>query len=160
MAKKTKKPANPNHRLISNNRRAKHDYEILETFEAGIELVGSEVKSLRGGNVTFGDSHIGFDKEQAYIYDLFIPEYVFSNQFNHAPTRVRRLLMKKGEILRLMGKVKVGGLALIPLQLYFNKSWVKLEFALARGKKQHDKRESLKAADAKREMARAKATDY
>lgn len=156
MAKKTKKPANPNHRLISNNRRARHDYEILETFEAGIELVGSEVKSLRGGNVTFGDSHVGFATEQAYIYDLFIPEYVYANQFNHEPTRPRRLLMKKSEILRLMGKVRESGLALIPLKLYFNKSWVKLEFALARGKKQHDKRQSLKEADAKRDIARGK----
>jgi len=156
MAKKAKKDTNPNHRLIATNRRARHDYEILETFEAGIQLVGSEVKTLRGGTVTFGDSHVGFEKEEAYIFDLFIPEYTYANQFNHEPKRRRKLLMKKGEILRLTSKVRESGLALIPLRLYFNKSWVKLEFALARGKKQHDKRESLKKADAKREIARAK----
>jgi SsrA-binding protein len=151
-----KKDTNPNHRMIATNRRARHDYEILETFEAGIELVGSEVKTLRGGTVTFADSHVGFEREEAYIYDLFIPEYTFANQFNHEPKRRRKLLLKKGEIIRLTGKVRESGLALIPLRLYFNKSWVKLEFALARGKKQHDKRESLKKQDAKREMARAK----
>ena len=155
-AKKAKKDKNPNHRVIATNRRARHDYEVLETFEAGIQLVGSEVKSLRSGTVTFGDSHVGFEKEEAYLYDLFIPEYTFANRFNHDPTRKRKLLLKKGEILRLMGKVRQSGLALIPLRLYFNKSWVKVEFALARGKKQHDKRQSLKEKDAKREIRGAK----
>lgn len=145
----------PNRRVVATNRKARHDYQVLEKIEAGIELVGSEVKSLRAGQVTFTDSHVGFEGDEAFLFRLHIPEYAFANQFNHDPTRKRRLLLKSQEIARLKGKVREAGLALIPLEIYFKGSWVKVEIGLCQGKKQHDKRQSLKEKDSKREMRRA-----
>jgi SsrA-binding protein len=155
-SKKAPKAADGARRVIASNRKARHDYEILERLEAGIQLVGSEVKSLRGGKVTFADAHVAFEGGEAFLYQLHIPEYVHANQFNHDPTRKRRLLMKQEEIARLEGKVREAGLALIPLELYFKGSWVKVEIALARGRKLHDKREALKEKDSKREIRQAR----
>lgn len=155
MAKKKGGSKDPNRRSIAENRKARHDFQILERLEAGIELTGSEVKSLRGGAVTFTDAHVGFEGNEAYLYQLHIPEYVFANQFNHDPTRKRRLLLKRTEIERLRGRVREAGLAIVPLELYFKGSWVKVEIAVGRGKKTHDKRESLKEKDSRREMRQA-----
>ena len=146
----------PEVRVIATNRRAGYDYEILERIEAGIELTGSEVKSLRAGNVTFADAHVDFHRGEALLLQLHIPEYVYANQFNHEPTRRRRLLLKSREIARLMGRVKEQGLSIVPLVLYFRRSWVKVELALARGKKQHDKRQGLKEKESKKEIRKAR----
>ena len=157
MAKgKNKGKVDPDRRVIATNRKARHDYHVLEKLEAGIQLVGSEVKSLRAGQVTFTDSHVGFEGDQAYLYQLHIPEYAYANQFNHDPTRKRLLLLKAPEIARLKGKVKEAGLTLIPLEIYFKGSWVKVEIGLCQGKKQHDKRESLKEKDSQREIRAAR----
>ncbi len=155
MAKKSGASADPTHRSIATNRKARHDYEILETFDAGMELLGSEVKSLRAGHVTFTDAHVGFDKDEAYLLQLHIPEYSFANQFNHDPTRKRKLLLKKKEILELQVRVRENSMSIVPLELYFKGSWVKVTIAIGKGRKLHDKREALKEKDAKRDMRRA-----
>lgn len=145
----------PKRRSIALNRKARHDYEILETFEVGIELVGSEVKSLRANQCTFNDSHAAIEARQLYLYNLTIAEYVFANQNNHDTVRRRKLLMHRHEIERLHGKLREQGLTLVPLEIYFSGSWVKVLLGLGKGKKSHDKRESIKERESKREIARA-----
>lgn len=152
MAKKKSSNTDPGHRVIATNRRARHDYQIMETLEAGIELTGSEVKSLRAGHVTFSDAHVGFDDGEAFLLQLHIPEYVFANQFNHNPDRKRRLLLKKIEIARLQSRVREAGLTIVPLELYFKGSWVKVEIGVAKGKKLHDKRHALKEKATRRDI--------
>ncbi|MCB9520315.1 MAG: SsrA-binding protein SmpB [Myxococcales bacterium] len=151
---KPKQGAGKARRSISQNRRARHDYEIVDTFEAGIELTGSEVKSLRAGQCTFNDSHAAIERGQAWLYNLYIAEYVFANQFNHDTVRRRRLLLHRHEIERLHGKLREQGLTLVPLELYFVGSWVKVSLGLAKGRKSHDKREAIKEREVKREIAR------
>jgi len=142
-------------KIAAENRKARHDYSIHETFEAGIELVGTEVKSLRAGKANLKDAYAQITKTaEVYVYNLHISPYEQGNQFNHEPLRPRRLLLHRAEIRRLIGKVKEKGYALIPLKLYFTHGLVKMELALATGKKLYDKRQTMAEKDAKREMDR------
>ena len=145
-------------KLIANNKKAYHDYFILDTYEAGISLAGTEVKSLRMGKCSIKESFIRIENGEVWIYGMHISPYEKGNIFNRDPRRVRRLLMHKREILRLQGKVKQDGYALVPLSVYFRGPRVKLEIGLAKGKKLYDKRASAAAKDAKREMDRAMKT--
>ncbi len=143
-------------KTIIRNRKAWHEYEILEKFEAGISLAGTEVKSLREGRVKIADSFCQIDDHlQMDLLELEISPYTHGNIHNHKPKRVRKLLMHRREINRLLSKVKEKGLTLIPLSLYFKSDKVKVEVALCKGKKLHDKRAALKDKDAKREIDRA-----
>ena len=142
-------------KTIAVNRKARHDYFVLETFETGIELVGTEVKSLRQGGVNLKDSRCTIDNGELFVIGMHISPYEKGNVFNRDPFRVRKLLMHKREIMRLYGKVKQEGLTLIPLSLYFKNSRVKLEMGLCKGKQLHDKREDMAKRDAKREIDRA-----
>lgn len=140
---------------IADNRKAKHDYFIIESFETGIELVGTEVKSIRQGGVNLKDSWCSIDKGELFIKGMHISPYEKGNIFNKDPLRVRKLLMHKKEINRLLGITKQDGLTLIPLSLYFKGSMVKLQLGLCKGKKLHDKRDSIAQRDAKRAIDRA-----
>jgi SsrA-binding protein len=143
-------------KIICTNRKARRDYEIIETMEAGIVLVGTEVKALREGHAQLKDSYGGIDDGELYLYNAHINPYRMGNRFNHEPTRTRKLLMHEREIRRLIGKIQEKGLTLIPLRLYFNDSGkVKVELGLARGKRAYDKRREIAERDAKREMRRA-----
>ena len=142
-------------KVIANNKKAFHDYFIEEKFEAGIELAGTEVKSLRLGNVNLKDSFCLIKDGQLSVLGMHISAYEKGNIFNKDPRRPRRLLMHKREILRLFGRIKQEGYSLIPLSVYFRGPRVKLELGLARGKKLYDKRASAASRDAKREMDRA-----
>lgn len=142
-------------KLICTNRKAKHDYFILERMEAGIVLQGTEVKSLREGRANLRDSYAAIDDGELYLYKAHISPYSMGNRFNHEPMRTRKLLMHYGEIKRLIGKVMEKGLTLVPLRLYFNDSGrVKVELGLARGKRRVDKRRQIAERDARREMRR------
>ena len=141
-------------KVIATNRKAGHDYLIHERVEAGISLVGSEVKSLRGAHVVIADGWVEVRKGQAYLYGVQINEYSQSNRWNHEPVRVRRLLLHRHEISKLETKTQIKGFTLIPLALYFKGHRVKVELGLVTNKKQHDKRATKKEADDKREMAR------
>jgi SsrA-binding protein len=141
---------------IAVNRRARHDYFIEETFETGIVLTGTEVKSLRLGKGNLQDSYAQIQNNQLLLENCHISPYDFGNRFNHEPLRTRKLLMHRAEIVRLFSKVREKGLTLVPLQMYFNeRGRVKVEIALARGKKLYDKREDIAKRDADREMDRA-----
>lgn len=141
--------------VIVQNRKARHNFLIEETIEAGIVLVGSEVKSLRIGAVNITDAYADVEDGEIYLYNLHISEYKGANQFNHSPGRRRKLLLHKREIKRLFGKVKVKGMTLVPLSLFFNKkNMIKVELAIARGKKLHDKREAEKTKDWNRQKER------
>ena len=140
---------------IAVNRRARHDYFIEETMEAGLVLTGSEVKSLRAGKAQLKDSHARISKGEVWLFNAHISEYAAAAQFGHDPTRARKLLLHHREIERLIGKVKERGLTLIPLRLYFKHGRAKVELGLARGKKLYDKRESIKERETRREMDRA-----
>ncbi len=139
---------------IASNRKAFHDYFIEDRFEAGIELCGTEVKSIRGGNVNLKDSFCAVKDGEMFLYGMHVSPYEQGNIFNRDPRRTRKLLLHKREIARLHAKVQQDGYALIPLSLYFSGPRVKVELALARGKKLYDKRESEARRDAKREMDR------
>lgn len=140
--------------LIARNRRARHDYEILETWEAGLVLTGTEVKALREGRANLTDAFGVINDGEVFLLNLHIGAYGQGNVFNHEPTRTRKLLLHKREIRRLIGSVERQGLTLVPLDLYFRRGRVKARLALVRGKQQHDKREDLKRRDAEREIAR------
>jgi SsrA-binding protein len=141
--------------LIASNRKARHDYTVLDTFEAGIVLTGTEVKSLRAGRASLVESYASVDEGEVWLRNVHIPEYTQGTWTNHAPRRSRKLLLHRKEILRLIGKTKESGLSLVPLSLYFKDGKVKVELALARGKKAHDKRQDIAKRDARREMAKA-----
>ncbi len=141
--------------VIARNKRARHDYEILDTWEAGIVLTGTEVKALRDGRANLTDAFGIVNGGEVFLLNLHIGAYGHGNVFNHEPTRTRKLLLHKREIRRLIGSVERQGLTLVPLDLYWAKSHVKVRLALVRGKQQHDKREDLKKKDAEREIARA-----
>lgn len=142
-------------KVVATNRKARHDYHILETMETGIVLVGTEVKSLREGAAHLKDSYAGVDRGELYLYNAHISPYSKGNRYNHEATRKRKLLMHGGEIRRLMGKVKEKGLTLVPLKLYFNDTGkVKVELGLAKGKREIDKRRTIAERDAEREMRR------
>ena len=139
---------------ITKNRKAYHDYFILETFEAGIELAGTEVKSIRMGNLNLKDSFCSIKNGEIFVYGVHISPYEKGNIFNRDPDRPRRLLMHKREINRLYGKIKQDGLTVIPLSVYLKNSLVKFEVGLARGKKLYDKREDIAKKDQRREAER------
>ena len=141
-------------RQIAANRKAFHDYFVEEKIEAGIELFGTEVKSLRAGTVNLKDAFCHVKNGELFVMGMHISPYEKGNIFNKDPVRPRRLLLHKREISRLYGKIKQDGYAVIPLKLYFNRSWVKVEIGLCRGKKQHDKRADQAKKDASREMDR------
>lgn len=140
-------------KLIANNKKALHDYHIEERVEAGIVLVGTEVKSLRNGKANFRDSFVLIRNGEAWLNNLHISPYDFGNRANHDPDRVRKLLLHRREIDRLQGKIRERGYTLIPLRLYFRDGMVKVELGLAKGKKLHDKREDIKERDTRREIA-------
>ena len=142
-------------KIITKNRKARHDYEILETMEAGLSLTGTEVKSLRDGKVNLKDSYAQIKEGELWLVAVHISPYDFGNINNHDPERERKLLMHAKEIQRLIGKVQLQGLTLIPLKLYFKRGRVKVELALARGKHNYDRRHDLAKRDAEREMKRA-----
>jgi SsrA-binding protein len=145
----------PAGRLIADNRRARFNYEIGETFEAGIALTGTEVKSLRTGKATIGESYATEEGGEMWLINAYIPEYLAANRFNHEPRRRRRLLLNRREIAKLSNAVQREGMTVVPLKLYFNpRGLAKLELALARGKKLHDKRETEKERTWNREKAR------
>ena len=142
-------------RIIADNRKARFNYEIGETYEAGIALTGSEVKSLRAGKATIGESYADSRGGEIWLINANIPEYLHANRFNHAPKRPRKLLLHARQINKLAGAVEREGMTIVPLKLYFNeKGRAKLEIALARGKKLHDKRETLKKRSWERERGR------
>ncbi|KUK31447.1 MAG: SsrA-binding protein [Thermoanaerobacterales bacterium 50_218] len=141
-------------RVVAENRKARHDYFIDETYEAGIALVGTEVKSLRLGKVSLRDSYAVIQNGEVFLHNMHISPYEKGNRFNHDPKRSRKLLLHKQEIKRLLGKTQQRGYTLIPLRVYFKRGKAKVELALARGKKLHDKREEIARRDAQRELAR------
>jgi SsrA-binding protein len=140
---------------IAENRKARHDYFIEETYEAGLALQGTEVKSCRLGRVNLRDGYAQIEQGQIYLNNVHISPYEQGNRFNHEPLRKRRMLMHKGEILKLFSQVREKGYTLVPLRLYFKKGRVKVEIGLAKGKKSYDKRDDIAARDVQREMARA-----
>ncbi len=140
---------------IAKNRRARHDYTILDTYEAGLVLSGSEVKSLRDGKANLSDAYGIVRDGEIFIINLHISPYERASYNNHEPTRTRKLLLHKREIGRLIGAIERQGLTLVPLELYFKRGIAKVAIALGKGKKLHDKREDAKARDADREIARA-----
>ena len=142
-------------KTIAVNRKARHDYFVEETYEAGIELFGTEVKSLRAGGCNLKDSWCSIDDGELFLMGMHISPYEKGNIFNRDPLRVRRLLMHKKEIMRLFGIVKQESYTLIPVSLYFKGSRVKVEIGLCKGKKLHDKRQDMAKRDAKREIERA-----
>lgn len=142
-------------KLIADNRKARFNYEIGDVFEAGIALAGTEVKSLRGGKATIGESYASEKNGELYLVNAYIPEYLQANRFNHETKRPRKLLLHKRQINKLIGAVQRDGLTIVPLKMYFNeKGRAKIELALAKGKKLHDKREAEKARDWNREKGR------
>ncbi len=143
-------------KVVVFNRRARHDYEILETIEAGIVLTGSEVKSIREGKVSINEAYAGVEDGEIFIYDMHIAPYTKSSSaFGHDPKRPRKLLLTRREINRLIGKVKEKGLTLIPLKVYFKGALVKIELALVKGKRKYEKREAIKRRLIEREISRA-----
>lgn len=144
----------PTEKNITVNRKARYEYHILQTYEAGIVLKGTEVKSLRAGKANLVDSYAVIKEMEVWLLSLHISEYEHGNISNHEPTRDRKLLLNKSEIRKLIGKTKEKGLTLIPLRLYFKNGKVKVELALAKGKKVYDKRESIAKRDVQREQER------
>lgn len=138
------------------NKRANYDYEIIEKIEAGIVLRGSEVKSLRASKVSLSDAYAGLSKNcEVFIYQMHIPEYALANRMNHDPKRSRKLLLRKKQILKLIGQLKKGGYTLIPISIYFNESgFVKISIGIGKGKKNIDKRQAIKEREWNREKAR------
>lgn len=134
--------------LIQENKKARFDYEILEKFEAGLQLTGSEVKSLRDKNVQLKDSYISFKGNEAFLQNAHISEYKSSSYNNHTPERLRKLLLNRKELDTIFGALREKGLSCVPLKIYFKNGKAKLEIALVKGKKAHDKRESIKKRDA------------
>ena len=141
-------------RLIANNKKAYHDYFIEETYEAGIALHGSEVKSLRMGKCSIKESFVRIENEEVYIYGMHISPYEKGNIFNRDPLRVKKLLLHKSEIRKMKGKIAEKGYTLVPLKVYFNRSLVKVEIGLAKGKKLYDKRQDIAKKDQRREAER------
>ncbi len=151
-----KSKTDPSNKVVGTNRKALYDYHVEEKIEAGLVLVGTEVKALREGHVNLRDSYASISNGKAVLHNCHIGTYSHGNQMNHEPLRPRTLLLHKNEIERLMGKVQQKGLTLVPLRLYFNaRGRAKLELALARGKKTYDRRETIKKREATREIDRA-----
>jgi SsrA-binding protein len=142
-------------KMIAQNRKARHDYAIIDTYECGVVLTGTEVKSLRLGRASLVDGFATIDDGEVFLRNVHIPQYTEGSWTNHEPRRTRKLLLHKGEILRLVGKTKESGLTLVPTAIYFSDGKVKVELALARGKRSYDKRQDLAKRDADQEVRRA-----
>jgi len=151
MAKKARKPASGD---VATNRRARHKFELLDRFEAGIELTGTEVKSLRDGKAQLGDAYAVIDRGEVWLRNAHIPPYPPAASQNHDPDRTRRLLLHRYEIERLVGRAERRGLTLIPTRIYFKGPFAKVELALARGKEQRDRRREIRDRDVQREVER------
>jgi len=144
-----------NEKIISSNKKAYHEYHIFDTFQAGIVLTGTEIKSIRAGKINFKDSFAKVEDAELWIYKMHISPYEMGNRYNHEPERKRKLLLTKKEINKLIGKIKESGYTIVPTKLYLSNGWAKLEIALAKGKKLHDKRETLAKKTTQREIDRA-----
>lgn len=149
------KQKQPGRTVVASNRKARHDYAILDTFEAGVALTGTEVKSLRAGRASLVDAFAQESGGELWLHGMHIPEYAMGTWTNHPPRRVRKLLLHRGEIDRLIGKLHESGLTLVPLSVYFANGYAKVELGLARGKRSYDKRQDLAKRDADREITRA-----
>ena len=149
------KPAKDGVTPLASNRKARHDYEVLETVEAGVQLAGTEVKSARAGRVQLKDAYVDFRDGQAFLVGIHISAYTHGNRENHEPERPRKLLLHRREIDRLFGQVQQKGLTVVPLELYLKGPWIKVELGLVRGKKLYDKRETEKRKTIEREMRQA-----
>ncbi|MET7965366.1 SsrA-binding protein SmpB [Micromonospora sp. NPDC005305] len=147
-------PREKGRKVVASNKKARHDYAILDTYEAGMSLTGTEVKSLRAGRASLVDAFAQERDGELYLHGMHIPEYTQGTWTNHEPRRIRKLLLKRLEIDRLVGKTRESGLTMVPLQVYFSDGWAKVEIGLARGKKSYDKRQDLAKRDADREIAR------
>ena len=143
-------------KIVCRNRKAAHEYFIDEVYEAGLVLLGPEVKSLRDGRANLVDSYARVKKGELFLHNMHISPYPFAHHMDISPTRTRKLLMQKREIGRLIGKTEEKGYSLIPLKVYFSGGWAKVELALAKGKRKYDKRRSIKEKDLKREMDQAR----
>ena len=148
-------PREKGRKVVASNRKARHDYAILDTYEAGMALTGTEVKSLRAGRASLVDAFAQERGGELFLYGMHIPEYVQGTWTNHEPRRTRKLLLKRLEIDRLVGKLREDGLTLVPLSVYFSDGWAKVEIGLAKGKRAFDKRQDLAKRDADREINRA-----
>jgi SsrA-binding protein len=142
-------------RVVARNRRARFEFDLLEKVEAGLVLTGTEVKSLRNGKVSLEEAYASVERDEVWLYGCDIPEYLQANRMNHKPKRPRKLLLHRKEIDKIVSKSAERGLTVVPLSLYFKKGIAKVELCIARGRKQHDKREALKNQDAKRDMDRS-----
>ncbi|MCB9638574.1 MAG: SsrA-binding protein SmpB [Myxococcales bacterium] len=142
-------------RLIADNRRARHNYTVEDTLEVGIQLTGTEVKSLRAGQITFADAYASIEEGEMWLYNVHIKEYLQGNRFNHNPERPRKLLLHKRQIQRFYQEVRLDGYTLIPLRFYFQGSWVKVALGLCKGKKLHDQRQDIAKREAKRQIEQA-----
>lgn len=150
-----KKPDEETITTVARNRRARFQYDLMETFEAGIVLTGTEVKSLRTGKASMEEAYAMVEREEVWLYGCDIPEYLQANRMNHKPKRPRKLLLHRKEIERLSTKAAERGLTIVPLKIYFKKGIAKVDIAVAKGRKLYDKREALKKQDAKRDIDRA-----
>ena len=148
-------PVSAGQKLIAQNRKARHDYEILETMEAGIALLGSEVKALRAGKASLGDGYARIDADEVFLHNVHISQYGAASHYNHDPLRPRKLLLHRREIHRLIGHTEQRGLTLVPLRLYFKRGRAKVELALVRGKRDYDRRHDMARRDAERAIDRA-----
>ena len=150
-----KKKADPEKKIVAENRKARYNFAIEDNFEAGLMLTGTEVKSLRNGKANIAESYVSFEDDELWLINCHVPEYLQANRNNHEPRRRRKLLMSKREIIKLSQAIARDGMTVVPLKLYFNdRGMAKLEIALAKGKKNHDKRETEKKRDWQRDKAR------
>jgi SsrA-binding protein len=141
-------------KIVARNRRARHEFDLIESIEAGIVLTGTEVKSLRNGKASLEESYAGVENGEVWLHGCDIPEYLQANRMNHKSKRTRKLLLHRGEINKLVAKASEKGLTIVPLKIYFKNGMAKVEICVARGRKSYDKREALKKQDAKREIDR------
>jgi SsrA-binding protein len=148
-------PREQGRKVVASNRKARHDYTILDTYEAGMALTGTEVKSLRAGRASLTDAFAEESHGEIFLRGMHIPEYTQGTWTNHEPRRVRKLLLNREEIRKMQGKLRDDGVTLIPLSVYFNNGYAKVELGLAKGKKSYDKRQDLAARDAQKEINRA-----
>ena len=153
-------PREQGRKVVASNRKARHDYTILDTYEAGMVLTGTEVKSLRAGRSSLTDAFGHENNGEIFLHGMHIPEYTQGTWTNHEPRRTRKLLLNRSEIERVSGKVRESGLTLVPLSVYFADGWAKVELGLARGKRSYDKRQDLAKRDADREIARVSGRRY
>jgi SsrA-binding protein len=148
-------PREQGRKVVASNRKARHDYTILDTWEAGMQLTGTEVKSLRAGRASLVDAFADETNGEIFLRGMHIPEYTQGTWTNHEPRRTRKLLLKRDEIRKMIGRLRESGLTLVPLSVYFHNGYAKVELGLARGKKDYDKRQDLATRDAQREITRA-----